>query len=36
MAETLLERRERYGISYLAVHEPALQAFAPVIERLKE
>jgi probable F420-dependent oxidoreductase len=34
MAETLRERRERYGISYISVTEDGLDTFAPVIERL--
>jgi probable F420-dependent oxidoreductase len=35
MAETLLERRERYGISYITVFERHSEAFAPIIEKLK-
>jgi len=35
MAETLRERRTRYGISYVSVTETALTAFAPVIALLK-
>jgi alkanesulfonate monooxygenase SsuD/methylene tetrahydromethanopterin reductase-like flavin-dependent oxidoreductase (luciferase family) len=34
IAETLQERRERYGFSYIVVLEPAVDAFAPVVERL--
>jgi probable F420-dependent oxidoreductase len=34
IVETLEERRERYGFSYVAVFEPALEAFAPVVARL--
>src|SRR5215208_4353443 len=34
IAETLQERRERYGFSYIVVLEPAVEAFAPVVERL--
>jgi probable F420-dependent oxidoreductase len=34
MAETLLERRERLGISYWVVFEPYIEAFADVIARL--
>jgi probable F420-dependent oxidoreductase len=34
IAEQLVERRERFGISYIAVFEPALDAIAPVVERL--
>jgi probable F420-dependent oxidoreductase len=35
MAEALVERRERYDLSYVAVFEEAMDALAPVIERLK-
>lgn len=35
IAVQLSERRERYGISYFCVHEPALEDFAPVIKRLR-
>ena len=35
IAGQLLERRERYGISYFCVHEPALEDFAPVIKHLR-
>ena len=34
ICDTLLERRERYGFSYVVVHEPEMEAFAPVVERL--
>lgn len=34
MAAQLQRHRERYGFSYVTVHEPYLEAFAPVIERL--
>lgn len=34
MAEQLVHSRERYGFSYITVHEPYMKAFAPVIERL--
>lgn len=34
MAEQLRSHRERYGFSYFTVLEPALDAFAPVIEEL--
>ncbi len=34
MADALLERRERYGFSYVCVQERDLAAFAPVIELL--
>jgi probable F420-dependent oxidoreductase len=32
--DLLLERRERWGISYVVVPIPAMAAFAPVVERL--
>jgi hypothetical protein len=35
IAAQLRERRERYGISYFCVHEPALENFAPVIKELR-
>jgi hypothetical protein len=35
MAAQLRQGRERWGYSYITVHEPYLQTFAPVIERLK-
>lgn len=35
MAAQLLDHRERYGFSYLTVHEPFVTTFAPVIERLR-
>ena len=34
MCETLRQRRERYGISYLTVFERDMEVFAPVVERL--
>ncbi len=34
IAETLLERRERFGISYIQVAGTHLEVFAPVVERL--
>ena len=34
MVERLLERRERFGISYLVVTEPNMDALAPVVARL--
>lgn len=34
IAETLRERRERHGISYVVVFEAEMEAFAPVITRL--
>lgn len=35
IAEQLRERRERFGISYICVHEPYLEEFGPVIESLR-
>ncbi|MBC6459696.1 LLM class F420-dependent oxidoreductase [Actinomadura sp. HBU206391] len=35
IAERLLENRERYGFSYITVHEPYMTELAPVIERLR-
>ncbi|MEA2596534.1 MAG: hypothetical protein QOF01_3003 [Thermomicrobiales bacterium] len=34
LVTALQERRERYGVSYVTVFEPALEAFAPVAARL--
>ena len=34
ICETLRQRRERHGISYLTVFERDMEAFAPVVERL--
>lgn len=34
ICEQLLERRERWGLSYWVVHDPEMEAFAPVVERL--
>ena len=34
MAEQLVERRERFGLSYVVVFEPAHVDMAPVVERL--
>jgi probable F420-dependent oxidoreductase len=34
IVDTLRERRERYGFSYIVVLEPVMEAFAPVVERL--
>ena len=34
IAETLIERRERYGLSYVVVMETVMDAFAPVVQRL--
>jgi probable F420-dependent oxidoreductase len=35
MAEQVRRQRERYGFTYLTVHDPYMEAFAPVIERLR-
>jgi len=35
MAQRLRERRDEYGISYITVLEPYMDAFAPVIEQLR-
>ncbi len=35
IADQLAERRERYGFSFITVHEPYMTAFGPVIERLR-
>jgi probable F420-dependent oxidoreductase len=35
IAEQVRERRERYGFSFITVHEPFMRAFAPVIERVR-
>jgi probable F420-dependent oxidoreductase len=35
IAGQLVRARERWGFSYVTVHEPYMQAFAPVIERLR-
>ena len=34
MAEDLEARRQRWGISYYAIHEPYLDDFAPVVAQL--
>jgi len=34
LIETLQRRREEYGFSYVVVHEPELEAFAPVVAKL--
>ena len=34
IAETIHERRERYGISYLSIFEQDAEAFAPVVAKL--
>ncbi|HZC41765.1 MAG TPA: TIGR03621 family F420-dependent LLM class oxidoreductase [Streptosporangiaceae bacterium] len=35
MAEQVIRNRDRYGFTYYTVHEPYLDAFAPVIERVR-
>jgi probable F420-dependent oxidoreductase len=35
IAAQLLRSRERWGFSYVTVHEPYMRAFVPVIERLR-
>ena len=34
IVDTLLERRERFGFSYIAVRPPVMEAFAPVVHQL--
>jgi hypothetical protein len=34
MCQSLLERRERLGLSYFMVSDELMEAFAPVVERL--
>jgi len=34
ISQQLIERRERFGFSYIVVHEPELEAFAPVVAAL--
>ncbi|HET9731238.1 MAG TPA: TIGR03621 family F420-dependent LLM class oxidoreductase [Acidimicrobiales bacterium] len=34
ICDTLEERRRRWGFNYIVVHEPEMEAFAPVVERL--
>jgi hypothetical protein len=36
MAAQLRRHRERYDFSYITVHEPYLELFAPVIRQLRE
>ena len=35
MAEQIVRNRDRYGFTYYTVHEPYLDAFAPVIDRIR-
>ena len=34
IVESLVERRERFGFSYIVVHEAEMEAFAPVVAAL--
>lgn len=34
IVETLQQRREEYGFSYVVVHDPEMEAFAPVVAQL--
>jgi hypothetical protein len=34
LCEVLHARREQYGLSYIVVFEPSMDAFAPVVARL--
>jgi hypothetical protein len=35
MADQVLAQRERYGFTYYSVHGPYMDAFAPVIARVR-
>jgi alkanesulfonate monooxygenase SsuD/methylene tetrahydromethanopterin reductase-like flavin-dependent oxidoreductase (luciferase family) len=35
MADQLIRDRDRYGFTYFTVHEPYLEALAPVIAQLR-
>jgi probable F420-dependent oxidoreductase len=35
MAEQVVRNRDRYGFTYVTVHDPYLEEFAPVIDRLR-
>jgi len=35
MADQVIRNRDRYGFTYYTVHEPYLDAFAPVIDRIR-
>lgn len=35
IAEQIVRNRDRYGFTYYTVHEPYLDAFAPVIDRVR-
>ena len=34
ICDTLEQRREQYGFNYVVVHDPEIESFAPVVERL--
>jgi hypothetical protein len=34
LCETIIKRRERFGLSYVTVGADAVESFAPVVERL--
>jgi hypothetical protein len=34
LCETIIERRERFGLSYVTVGADAVESFAPVVARL--
>jgi hypothetical protein len=34
IADAMLAKRERFGISYYVVFEPEMEAFAPIVQRL--
>ena len=34
MCDTLVERRERWGVSYIVIGDDIFEAFAPVVARL--
>ena len=34
ITERLVERRERFGFSYVVIHETEMEAFAPVVAAL--
>ncbi len=36
LVDRVRARRERFGLSYLTVLEPSMEAFAPVLARLRE
>ncbi|MEV2250833.1 LLM class F420-dependent oxidoreductase [Streptomyces sp. NPDC050147] len=35
IAEQLVANREKYGFSYITVHQPYIETFAPIIEKLR-